>query len=854
MLSLSKTNCLKNYPLILETSDNFRIDASKKLDTKKRSELGQYFTPAPIASFMASLFDKTKINSIRVLDPGAGVGSLTAAFVEEFIQYKWSKSKQIEIITYEVESIIFDYLNSTLNECQKLCDKKNIGCVTNNYNEDFILDTTKYFTHDIFSQSILQQAKFTHAILNPPYKKILSTSEHRKALRKIGIETSNLYTAFLALTIKLLKDRGEIVAIIPRSFCNGPYFKPFRKLLLSEMCIKHIHVFESRTHAFKEDEVLQENIIFHAVKGLSQGKVKITSSMGAEFYREDKTAEIITTDMTQRIVPFEKVVKANDHEQVIHIATTEFEQQIIDKISVFNCTLKDLNLEVSTGPVVDFRMNFDTRKDPEEGTVPLLFPVHFDNGGITWPKESKKPNAIKVSEFSRKWLWLNKGSYVITRRFSSKEEKRRIVATVYDSSLPGELIGFENHLNVFHKNKEGVSYNIARGLYIYLNCTLVDKYFRQFSGHTQVNSSDLRMLLYPNFEVLERLSIKAGNKELTQQDIDSIINEEIDNMSDVKAIDPLKVQKKIDDALFIVKALGMPKGQHNDRSALTLLAILNLTPTNKWKEAKNPLIGITPIMEFCSDNYGREYAPNSRETFRRQTMHQFVDAGIALYNPDKPDRPVNSPKACYQISPEALNVILLYGTSKWDQGLKQFLKIRKTLAERYAKKRDMQMIPVTVAEGEVINLTPGSHSELIKDIIIEFAPRFAPGSEVIYVGDTGDKVGYFQKKRLAGLGVKIDKHGKMPDVVFYFPEKDWLLLIESVTSHGPVDSKRHHELIKLFKGATPGLVYVTAFPDRTTMGRYLSDISWETEVWVAEAPTHMIHFNGKRFLGPYDGS
>ncbi|MFC1591640.1 BsuBI/PstI family type II restriction endonuclease [Thermodesulfobacteriota bacterium] len=851
MLSLQhKSN--QQTPLIVETSDIFRRDVSPKLDPKKRSKLGQFFTPATIARFMASLFNKTKDGSIRLLDPGAGVGSLTAAFVEEFTQYKWSKANEIEIMTYEIESIISDYLKSTLKECQKLCENKRIACTINNYNEDFILDTTRYFAQDIFSKSTLPDAKFTHAILNPPYKKILSTSEHRRALRKIGIETSNLYTAFLAITIKLLKKRGELVAIIPRSFCNGPYFKPFRKMLLSEMCIKHIHVFESRTHAFKEDEVLQENIIFHAVKGLNQGEVKITSSMGGEFFREEKTCEIITSDMTQRVIPFDKVVKPNDHEQVIHIAISEFEQQIIDRISVFNCTLEDLGIEVSTGPVVDFRMNFDTRKDPEEGTVPLLFPVHFDNGGITWPKESKKPNAINVSEFSRKWLWPNKGHYVITRRFSSKEEKRRIVATVYDSSLPGELIGFENHLNVFHKTKQGMPGDIAKGLYIYLNCTLVDKYFRQFSGHTQVNSSDLRMLLYPSTEVLENLSLKAGNKQLNQEDIDSLINEEIDKMADVKAIDPSQVQKKIDDALFIVKALGMPRGQHNDRSALTLLAVLNLTPDKTWDESGSPLIGITPIMEFCRENYGKEYAPNTRETFRRQTMHQFVDAGIALYNPDKPDRPVNSPKACYQISPEALEVILVYGTADWDEKLKQFLKMRDTLAQRYAKERDMQMIPVTVAKGEEINLTPGVHSQLIKDIIVEFAPRFAPGSEVIYVGDTGDKIGYFQKKRLAALGVKVDKHGKMPDVVLYFPEKDWLLLIESVTSHGPVDSKRHHELIKLFEGATPGLVYVTAFPDRATMGKYLADLSWETDVWVAEAPTHMIHFDGKRFLGPYN--
>ena len=168
--------------------------------------------------------------------------------------------------------------------------------------------------------------------------------------------------------------------------------------------------------------------------------------------------------------------------------------------------------------------------------------------------------------------------------------------------------------------------------------------------------------------------------------------------------------------------------------------------------------------------------------------------------------------------------------------------------------RKMQMIPVEVEEDYEIALTPGTHSKLIKDVIVEFAPRYAPGSEVIYVGDTGSKIGYLQQGRLLELGVEADEHGKMPDVVLYYQEKNWLFLIEAVTTHGPVDGKRHRELSTLFAKAIPGLVYVTAFPDRTTMGRYITEISWETEVWVAETPTHIIHFDGNRFLGPYETS
>lgn len=263
-------------------------------------------------------------------------------------------------------------------------------------------------------------------------------------------------------------------------------------------------------------------------------------------------------------------------------------------------------------------------------------------------------------------------------------------------------------------------------------------------------------------------------------------------------------------------------------------------------------MGITPIMDFTRGHYGREYAPNTRETFRRQTMHQFVEAGIAIYNPDDPARPVNSPKACYQISEEAYTVILAFGTDKWQVTLGAYLEGQETLAAKWAKHREMQMIPVQVADDKQIMLSPGTHSELIKKIVADFAPRFAPGAEVIYVGDTGGKVSYFQKEQLAVLGVTVDRHGKMPDLVLYFEKKDWLLLVESVTSHGPVDAKRHNELATLFKGAKPGLVYVTAFPDRGIMGRYLGEISWKTEVWCVDAPSHLIHFNGERFLGPYE--
>lgn len=312
-----------------------------------------------------------------------------------------------------------------------------------------------------------------------------------------------------------------------------------------------------------------------------------------------------------------------------------------------------------------------------------------------------------------------------------------------------------------------------------------------------------------------------------------------------------KALKYLETAQQILVDLGLPRAQQNERSALCLLALLNLTPDRDWKDAENPLMGITPIMDWSRKHYGKEYAPNTRETFRRQTMHQFCEAGIALYNPDDPCRPVNSPKVVYQIEPSTLNLLRKVNTSTWKQDLMDYLSNLDTLSARYARERGQNLIPVNIADGKQITLSPGEHSELIRKIIEDFAPRFAPGSELVYVGDTGKKWSYFDSELLTKLGVQINSHGKMPDVVLHFTQENWLLLIESVTSHGPVDGKRHDELARLFTSSTAGLVYVTAFPNRSIMGRYLGDISWETEVWVADAPSHLIHFNGVRFLGPY---
>jgi hypothetical protein len=290
----------------------------------------------------------------------------------------------------------------------------------------------------------------------------------------------------------------------------------------------------------------------------------------------------------------------------------------------------------------------------------------------------------------------------------------------------------------------------------------------------------------------------------------------------------------------------------NERSGLTLLSLLDLKPNEPWTDARAPLIGITPMMEFFADHYGKRYAPNTRETVRRQTVHQFVQAGLAVSNPDEPSRATNSPQAVYQIEPSALKLLRAFGTLKWASQLSEYLAFVDTLKRLYAREREAARIPVTLRDGAGIQLSPGDHNVLVKKILDEFCSLFTPGGRVIYVGDTQQKWAYFDSEALKALDVEIEEHGKMPDVVVHHTSKNWLVLIEAVTSHGPVNPKRRRELSELFAKSKAGIVYVTAFLDRRTMLKYLDEISWETEVWIAESPTYLIHLNGERFLGPYE--
>lgn len=457
------------------------------LASSRRGELGQFLTPNGVATFMASMLRMDR-DVVRLLDPGAGVGGLSAAAVSQFAICA-RPPRRLTITAYELDPGLTAQLAVTLKLCAEVCDEQGISFESQLVDGDFI----QAAVGDLERQCVDPDGElFTSAILNPPYRKLASASATRRLLGLIGVDASNLYTAFLAATLHVLRPGADFVAITPRSFCNGPYFRDFRRYLLASAEIRRLHLFESRSDAFKSDEVLQENLIMAGERTpVPRRHVILSSSI--------RPGEAVT----ERQVPPERVVHPGDSESFIRFLESDADDDLAGRMSHLPSSLPELGLTASTGRIVDFRNRSFLRSQPVPGASPLIYPAHFSEGFVSWPKaDTRKPNAILVADPEGRLL-VPDGNYVLVRRFSAKEERRRVVAAVFESGRTGcPHVGFENHLNYFHRSGKSLDRNIARGLALYLNSTFVDSYFRQFSGHTQVNATDLRSIRYPTLDQL----------------------------------------------------------------------------------------------------------------------------------------------------------------------------------------------------------------------------------------------------------------------------------------------------------------------------------------------------------------
>ena len=494
------TTAVQDVRHLSERTDAVRQMLNKKL--AKKEKLGQYFSSSSVANLMSSMMDYPQKN-IKILDPGAGVGSLFTACVQRICGRKHLPDS-IQVVAYEVDDLLFDSIDASLMQIGDVCKDLGVGFSGTLVKRDFLED------YAVSSDAL--SCRFTHVIMNPPYEKIKVSSKTYDILRGVGLQTTNMYSAFIAVSHNLLGSGGQMTFISPRSFCNGTYFHHFRRDFLGSMSPKKIHLFSSRTSSFSDDGVLQENVIICARKNGMNQDVIVSSSCGP------------ADDVRQRRVKKSDIIFDDDPQMFIHIVPDEEGAQISEKMRDLPCTLKDIGIEISTGRVVDFRIRDELRFADERGAVPLVRPFNISCGTTRFPGHSKKHcNFIMANEKSRKLL-VGNGNYVLVKRFTTVEQKRRVTASVWTrNEYDSELIGFENRVNYFHSNGAGLTGSVARGLCAFLNSSAVDAYFRQFSGNTQVNAADLRYLRYPSRRNLGMLgnSVVSG---MGQDEIDRLVD------------------------------------------------------------------------------------------------------------------------------------------------------------------------------------------------------------------------------------------------------------------------------------------------------------------------------------------
>ena len=508
---------------LLRSIEERRRAISAELDAKVRGRLGQFFTPTSVAQMIASLPILPKSGRVRILDPGAGIGSLTAALVARIVTER--PDLDLTITAFEIDETLRPELERTVEECQQLADAFGCPMTSRIVGEDFLEWAATATTGAPSSDS---QERFDIVILNPPYRKVNVKSDARLTLQRINVEITNLYVAFLAMSVALLDEDGQLAAITPRSFTNGPYFRSFRRYFFDRMLFDRIHIYESRSKAFAEDGVLQENLIFGAHRS-RHGEVDPTVTISTSLGPNDAPK--------LRQVLHSEIVGRDDLERFVHIATDEADAALGRLLETMPTRIAGLGVEVSTGRVVDFRASEYLRFEPQGGAVPLIYPGHLREGKIDWPgRLRKKPSWIVACDATASLL-LPTETYVVVKRFSAKEERRRVTASVFDpADVPSRVVAFENHLNVFHVKGHGLPPDIARGLATWLNSTVIDRFVRCFNGHTQINATDLRRLPFPSTEELRRLGSAIGPLVgVDQHKIDALVTEHVTELRSLVA-------------------------------------------------------------------------------------------------------------------------------------------------------------------------------------------------------------------------------------------------------------------------------------------------------------------------------
>jgi len=837
---------------------------------QQRKALGQFLTPPIIARYLARQLKPIR-DGDHILDPAIGSGVLACAVLERVIQAQDVNAPPLTLYIegYEVDPELAQVARECLAHARESAASYGIDLYTVVHDADFILAHTS--PGPLFQCPDARH--YDHIIANPPYFKLNKQDPRVQAMLAQTIGYSNIYALFIARALKLLHPSARASFIVPRSFCSGSYFSAFRKHFMQQALPVAVHLFESRNMVFEHGAVLQENIIFTFRRRLQMVEaalfgndmpfqVAISTSRSAIDLEKGAPSQLIDAPL---------FLGRPNGALFFRLPTGDLDKELMQTVDAWPGSLHRYGLGVSTGPVVAFRARdylVDKAAVDAGQAVPLLWMQNVQPQVVAWPVNKRnKPQGILLSAAEKLLVPLR--NYVLLRRFSAKEDRRRLIAAplIAEQFVQcGDQIGLENHVNYIYRQASApfgndapflngaLTIEEARGLSVLFNSALVDRYFRILNGNTQVNATELRALPLPPLAIIQQLGqaiVLTGEIPDLDALTFNVLREAGCLPPDFPTIKETRITMgKIQKAQQVLNDLGLPPAQQNEISALTLLVLAQLSENTPWNQVQRHSMRIHDMLNEMKDRYDRDYAENTRETVRRQVIHQFQQAGLVLRNPDAPGLPTNSPRTHYALSNLTLKTLQAYGTPGWKSAVQEFKCKKGALLEVYQKVRHQHKVPLRLADGRTFYLSPGEHNELQTLIIQEFGPRFAPGATVLYLGDTANKKLILEDEIFASLGALVPDHGKLPDVVLFDAERNWIFLIEAVISHGPISPKRYIELEKMFQDCSIGLVYVTAFLDFATFKSFLTKIAWETEVWVAEITGHLIHFNGDRFLGP----
>ncbi len=648
-----------------------------------RKDLGQFLTPPVVARFMAREF-RPASRSIRVLDPALGSGVLACAVIERAISDGFPDDILIE--GYEIDEDLAAAATKSLELTARRAAGRGVRVQIQVRCGDFLLRQAQSLQPSLFSANGSEGGEMNYDLIiaNPPYFKLGRDDPRVRALAGQIKGDTNIYALFMALGANLLREHGLACFIVPRSFCSGAYFSAFRADFIAKNVPTHVHIFEARDEAFRSDAVLQENVVFVFRKRLAsegdKGEVLVSTSTGTEG---------LDGAVWGRCISMDQFLAIKSGALFFRLPVTELDEAIVTAIDAWPNSLAKSDLNTSTGPVVAFRAE-DALMDAQEVSAgkaaPLLWMHNIRAQEAAWPVErGNKPQAIALGAKS---LLTPVRNYVLLRRFSAKEERRRLIAApLLREDFGHEWVGLENHLNYLYKGRGELSPNEAVGLSALLNSALLDRYFRVVNGNTQVNAQEVRSLPLPTFTVLceiGRLATSLPDLGHLNSIVFSALREAGCLPQDFPTFEESRfTMGRIQEAQDVLKTLGMPKAQQNEMAALTLLALAQLSEETPWWQAQPISLRIHDILGAIRTHYGRDYAENTRETIRRQVLHQFEQAGLVERNPDDPSLATNSPHTHYALAPATVAALRAYGSAAWSEAASRFLEEQRNLIEIY---------------------------------------------------------------------------------------------------------------------------------------------------------------------------